>query len=404
MARKVLPKIYFDYAATTPVDKQVVLAMSRFWSVDFGNPSSLHSFGEKAALALRESRNRIASLIGAKANEIIFTSGGTESCNLAILGTAANFVPSKKFQPHIISTEIEHEAVLEPLRALTQKGFKVSLLKVNRLGHIDINDLEKTITPQTILISIMLANNEIGSVQPILEVVKLLNKINIERRRKNQPEILLHTDACQGFGSLEVNVQKLPVDLLTLNGGKIYGPKQSGILYVRSGVKLSPIIFGGGQEQGIRNGTENVAFAAGLALAIELSVKNREAENKRLGKLQNYLVKGLEKKSNIKLNGPEQGSGRLLNNINFSVLGVEGEALMFYLNALGVCVATGSACGTAELDKPSHVLKALGLTDKEAKSAIRVTLGKYSTMSDVKYFLKVLPKAIELVKGVSTFN
>jgi cysteine desulfurase len=405
---KKVKTIYLDYAATTPLDLVVKKAMELFLAGKFGNPSSLYQKGREAKAALEESRRLIANVISARPKEIIFTAGGTESVNLAIFGVARNY----KSTHHLIASAIEHHCVLNSFKALEGEGYKTSLVGVDQEGFIKLDELKKAVCLQTVLISVMLANNEIGTVEPVGEIAKWLKGLNQERTAKGLPKILLHTDACQATGALDLNVEKLGVDLMSVNGSKIYGPKQTGFLYVRSGVNLKPLIYGGGQEWGMRSGTENVAGAVGLAKALEIVQKNADKENKRLNDLSDYLV--TEIKSKIKLvllNGPDKNKLkakinksasliRLPNNVNFTFQGVEGEALMLYLDAYGFSVSTASACSTANPNEPSHVLLAMGLSKSDSQSSIRFSLGKYTSKSDLISLMKILPKLVTDLRKV----
>lgn len=397
-----LPKfknpIYLDYAASTPVDPAVLKVMRPYFSMAFGNPSSLYKQGVEAREAIESSRKKIAGVVGARISEIIFTAGGTESCNLAIFGAARKYKPAKKFRPHIVSCAIEHHAVLGPIKTLTEEGFEATILPVDKNGLVNSKELLKAIRPETILVSIMYANNEIGAIEPVAEIAGLIRQNNRERRQKHLPEIIFHTDACQAAGSLDLNINRLGVDLMSVNGSKIYGPKQIGFLFVRDGINLKPLIYGGGQERGLRSGTENVPGIVGLAKALELSQKIRESENRRIGKLQHYFISRLVKLPGVELNGPKPGILRLANNINVTIKGVEGEALLLYLDSFNIAVSTGSACTTGKAD-PSHVLLALGRSPLQSKSSIRMTLGKQTTKREIDYTLKVLkPLILELRK------
>jgi cysteine desulfurase len=392
--------IYLDYAATTPVDPAVIKAMAPYWGQAFGNPSSLYKQGIEAKKAVDVARKTVAGLIGAKSSEIIFTAGGTESCNLAIFGTARRYTDlktNKHGSAHIITTAIEHHAVLKSVEALKGEGYEVTLLKVDGQGFVNIADLEKAIRPETILVSVMYANNEIGTIEPIAGIGKSLQRINTKRLQDKLTRILFHTDACQAAGSLDLNVNRLGVDLLSANGSKIYGPKQTGFLFVRSGINLKPIIYGGGQERDLRSGTENVPGIVGLAKAMELANKNREIGNQKISKLRHYFISNLEKIAGVELNGPR--TNRLANNIHVTIKGVEGEALMLYLDSYGVAVSTGSACSTGSSDT-SHVLLAIGRPELAARSSIRFSLGKDTKKSDLDYVLKLLPGLIKELRNI----
>lgn len=412
-AKSVKEFIYLDHAATTPVRPEVLAAMQPYWSRVFGNPSSLYKQGLQAREALEAARASVASVLGVQSAEVIFTSGGTESANLAILGVARNYRNNHKTGGHIITSRIEHHAVLHACQQLEKEGFKVTYISVDSEGFFDLHELRLSIRKDTILVSLMYANNEIGTIEPIAEIGKLIRKVNLERSLRqptthNPQPVLFHSDACQAAGSLELNPQKLDVDLLTLNASKIYGPKQVGCLYVRKGVQLEPVLYGGGQERGLRSGTENVPGVVGFARALELAQRERDAETKRLVALRDYFIFELLKKvPYAKLNGPSpvqpplkssREPRRLPNNINIQ-LHAEGEAVMLYLDANNIATATGSACSTESAD-PSHVLKAIGLTDVEAKSSLRITLGKSTTKQQLAYVLKVLPAVVQTVVGM----
>ncbi len=396
--------VYLDYAATTYVDPKVFLAMQPYFSEAYGNPSSLYSLGRQAKTAISDSRKSIALMLNCAPAEIIFTAGGTESVNLGIFGVVRNFLKKDaKFPPHIITDKAEHHAVLRSFEALSQEGVQCSYLNVDGEGFVKLEELRSQIRPETILVSVMYANNEVGAVQPIGEIAREIQKINKEREVRGQPKVLVHCDACQAAGALELNVQKLGVDLLSLNASKIYGPKQIGLLYRKAGVELRPLIFGGGQEIGLRAGTENTAGIVGLAKALEIANMLRIKESRRLRSLRNYFISQALKIEGISLNGPavendaEKSPRRLPGNVNLSVSGVEGEALMLYLDSYGVCVSTGSACSTAEAD-PSHVLMAMGKTRQEAAASIRFTLGRKTTRKDLDYVLKVMPELIQVLR------
>ena len=410
--KKLKKNIYLDYAAATPLDAAVKKVMQPFLGEKFGNPSSLYKEGREAKDAIDQARHRIAGLIKARPNEVIFTAGGTESVNLAIFGVARSYSSSH----HLITSAIEHDCVLNSFKALAGEGYKTSLVKVDAGGLISLNDIKKSIRPETILISVMYANNEIGTIQPIAEIGKWLKQLNAERLQKKLPKILFHTDACQAAGYLNLNVDTLGVDLMSVNGSKIYGPKQTGFLYARSGVSLKPLIYGGGQEKDLRSGTENVAGVVGLAKALEL-VTLRLRSGSTSG-LQDYLITQAQSKINdvllngayskgIKVYNQNRGSVRnnetklirLPNNVNFFIKGVEGEALMLYLDSYGISCSTSSACSTQNND-PSHVLMAIGRSELQAKSSIRFTLGKFTTKKEIDYLIHVLPNIINALRRV----
>jgi cysteine desulfurase len=402
-----MKQIYLDHAATTPVRPEALEAMLPYFFDKFGNPSSFHSAGKVAKDAMETARETIAKILNCRTAEIIFTAGGTESDNLAILGVAR---ANRDKGNHIITLKIEHPAVLESCRKLEKEGFEVTYLPVDKEGIVKLDELKKALRKDTILISIMYANNEIGTIQPIKEIAKIIRNF----KNSNLPPPLtppraggegkifpfFHTDACQAAGSLDMDVVKLGVDMLTFNGSKIYGPKGIGALYVKKGVKIEPLIFGGGQEHKMRSGTENVPAIIGLATALQLAQAEREKENARLIVLRDYFIKeALQKISGARLNGSAER--RLPNNINISIPRVEGEAAVLYLDSYGIYVSTGSACSSASL-LPSHVLLALGLSHDLAHNSLRFTLGRKTSKADLDYVLEVLPKIIKKLTEISS--
>ncbi len=383
-----MKKIYLDYAATTPVDSRVEKAMLPYFSKKFGNTMSLHSFGQEAKLALEESREKIAKIINAHPNEIIFTSSASESNNFALKGIAfANQVQSG----HIIISSIEHPCVLETGKWLEKQGFKITRLKVDKYGLIDLKDLKKAIRKNTILVSVIHASNEIGTIQDI-------EKIGAFCRGKR---IYFHTDAAQSFGKVPIDVEKMKVDLLTASSHKIYGPKGAAFLFVRKGIKITPLIHGGGQENGLRGSTINLPAVVGFAKAAEICAKEMARETKRLSALRDKLIKGVLKIKGAYLNGHPKK--RLANNANFWFQFIEGESLVIQLDLKGIAVSTGSACSSFEL-KPSHVLLAVGLKPQEAHGSLRVSLGRWTREKDIDYFLKVLPPIIKQLRKISPFT
>lgn len=379
-------RIYLDHAATTPTDPRVVKAMLPYFTKSFGNPSSIHSFGQEGKRAIEEVRDRVANLIGAKSEEIVFTSGGTEADNFALKGVA--FANEKKGN-HIITTAIEHPAVIEACKFLEKRGFKVTYLPVDRDGLVNPEDVKKAITDKTILISVMQANNEIGTVEPIAEI----GKITQER------EIYFHTDAVQTTGHLPIDVDKLNVDLLSMSSHKFYGPKGAGALYIRKGTRVISFIHGGEQERRRRASTENVPGILGFGRAVEIAKEEMDEEGKRLASLRNRLIKGiLERIEEVRLNGhPEK---RLPNNVNVSVEFVEGESMLLNLDLAGIAVSTGSACSSSTLE-PSHVLLAIGLSPVIAHGSLRLTLGRGTEEEDIDQVLEVLPKIIQRLRAMS---
>jgi len=394
-----MKQIYLDYAATTPVDPQVLEVMLPYFSEKYGNPGALYELGREAKKVITEARKKVARILAAHENEIIFTAGGTESINLAILGYARRNQLHGEYKGHIITTNSEHYAVLNACAALQHQGFDVTYLPVDKDGLVKTEQVARAIRSNTILVSVIYANNEIGTIQPIAEIGALIKRVNDERKKNNLPYLAYHSDACQTAGYLNIHPNEIKVDLLTINGSKIYGPKGTGILYVRDGISLEPIIYGGGQEKGLRGGTENVPGIVGFAKALELVVASRQKESHRLIKLRDYFIDKLSKKiPQVLLNG--HPTKRLPNNINFSVLGIEGESLVLYLDAKGISCSTGSACSATSLE-PSHVILALGRKAQEAHGSLRVTLGKETTKKDLDYTLSVLPQVVKRLRSIS---
>ena len=373
--------IYMDHAATTPMDSEVLSAMLPYFSDIFANPSSIYALAQESRKVVDDSRQKIASLLGARRSEIMFTSGGTESDNAALRGVASALQSTGK---HIITSQIEHHAVLHTCYQLEQLGYEISYLPVDQNGIINPTSVINAIREDTILVSIMMANNEIGTIQPIEQICCLV-KDEAKRRGTN---IIFHTDAVQAAGFLDFNVKKLGVDLLSLSAHKFYGPKGVGALYIRRGTPFETQLSGGGQERGRRSGTENVAAIVGMAKALEISIENREQTNLHCIKLRDKLIKDVM--SNVKevnLNGDD--TLRLPNNVNFSFSGVEGEPLLLGLDFAGICVSSGSACSSGSLE-PSHVLTSLGLTDEQAQGSLRITLGRENTVEEVEKIVEVL--------------
>ena len=382
-----MKRIYMDHAATTPVDARVLEVMKPFFNEKYGNASEPHAFGTEAKKAMEESRSKVAKVMNAKDEEIIFTSGGTESDNFAIKGIAfAN--PNKK---HIITSTIEHDAVLETCKWLEKLGYSVTYLPVDKYGFVDPSDVERSIKPETCLVSIMVANNEIGTIEPIEEIGKICHEAGI----------LFHTDAVQAYGKIPVDVKKMNVDLLTISSHKIYGPKGVGVLYIKEGVKIDPLLHGGGHEYGFRSGTENVAGIVGLGVAAEIAGKEMKKELVRLTKLRDRLIKGALKIENSHLNGHPKI--RLPNNANFWFAFIEGESLIMFLDMNGIAASTGSACSSKSLE-PSHVLMAIGLKPEEAHGSLRLTLGKQNTKKDIDHVLEILPKSVEKLRKISPYK
>ena len=446
MTKNKTKRIYMDHAAAAPMDKRVKKAMEPYWTENFGNPNALYKEGLIARNAVETDREDIAKILGARAKEIIFTNGGTESDNLAIFGvvhamtggvrkltslrtdeegnpTEAKFPNSSLSsvsRPHIITTKFEHHAVLNSCKRLEKEGFEVTYLDVGKEGVINPKDVAKALRPETILVSIMYANNEIGTVQPIREIAKVIRifkkngggkLLSLRTDEEGNPTEskfsssvfpYFHTDACQAPGYLDLNVERLGVDLLTLNGSKIYGPKGIGLLYVKNGINLEPILYGGEQERKLRPGTENVPAIVGLAEALKIAEQEREKESARLIKIRDYFIgRLLGEIPKTVLNG--HSAERLPNNINVSILDAEGESIVLYLDEAGVACSTGSAC-TSESLEPSHVILAIGKPHAYAHGAMRFSLGRSTTKKDIDYVMKVLPDIIKKLRMFSPVN
>lgn len=384
-----MKRIYFDHSATTPVDNEVAKITLEYMTEKFGNPSSVHSFGRETRKAVEEARESLAKLIGANVNEIFFTSGGTESDNLALKGIA--FANRKKGN-HIITTVIEHHAVLHACEYLEKQGFTVTYLPVDENAMVRVEDVKNAITDQTILISVMFANNEVGTIQPIKEIGQIAKENNI----------YFHTDAVQVVGNYPIDVNQCNIDLLSLSGHKFYGPKGIGAIYIRKGVKIESLQQGGSQERKLRAGTENVSGIVGLGKAAEIARLEMDNRIAHVKILRDKLIKGIQEKiSDIKLNGhPET---RLPGNVNFSFLYIEGESLLLNLDLKGIAASSGSACTSGSLD-PSHVLLAMGLTHEKAHGSLRLSLGHGNTEYDVEYCLEVLPQIVERLRSMSPLN
>jgi len=381
-------KVYLDYAATSPLDPRVLEAMKPYFNKKFGNSMSLYSLGLEAKKALEDSRETVSKFMNAKPEEIIFTGSATESDNFAIKGIA---FANKEKGKHIITSAIEHHAVLETCKWLRGQGFEITYLPVDKYGFVDIGKLESSIRNDTILVSIMHANNEIGTIEPIEEIGKIC-------REKG---VFFHTDAVQSFGKIPIDVEKMNVDLLSISAHKFYGPKGVGALYIRKDVNIEPLLHGGGHEFGLRSSTVNVPGIVGLAKSVELRRKEMKPEAKKLTKLRNDLIKNVLKIENSHLNG--HPIKRLPNNANFWFAFIEGEALIIQLDMYGIEASTGSACSSSTLE-PSHVLMAIGLKHEEAHGSLRLSLGKENTKSDVNYVSKVLPKVVERLRKLSPFK
>ena len=386
-------EIYLDHAAATPLDPQVYEVMRPYLQECFGNPSGLYQQGVLAQQAIETARKSVVQILEALPEEIIFTSGGTESDNLAILGFARAHAKEGK---HLITTAIEHHAVLGAMHQLEKEGFEITYLSPNENGLVSVNQVREALRPDTILVSVMYANNEIGTIEPVSDIGNMVQKY---RQETNKAFPVFHTDACQAAGSLELSVEKLHVDLLTLNGSKIYGPKGGGVLYRRRGIKLQPLQFGGSQERSLRPGTEPVAGIVGFSKALEIAQALKEKESKRLQSLRDFFIKEvLVTISGTRLNG--HPNERLPNNINISFDRVEGEAMLLYLDHEGVAVSTGSACTSQSLD-PSHVLVAIGCSHEQAHSSLRFTLGRSTTKEDLVFVLNALARVVQKLRVLS---
>ncbi|ADK14279.1 MULTISPECIES: cysteine desulfurase NifS [Clostridium] len=380
-------KVYMDYSATTYTKPEVLQEMIPYFTENFGNPSSLYSMSDVPREAINTARQRVAKAINADKNEIFFTAGGSESDNWILKGIA---FANKNKGNHIITTKIEHHAILHACKFLEKNGFEVTYLPVDEYGFINLEDLKKAIKDTTILVSVMFANNEVGTIQPIKEIGEICR----------EKKIYFHTDAVQAIGHVNIDVKDMNIDALSMAGHKFYGPKGIGAMYLKKGVKIESLIHGGAQERGKRASTENVPGIVGIGKAIELATSEMKTESKRLSKLRDKLTKGLvEEIPYAKVNGPS-GDKRLPGNVNLSFIGIEGETLLLDLNDAGIFVSTGSACASASLD-PSHVLLALGLPHEVAHGSLRLTLGAGTTEEDVDYALQVIPKVVARRRAMS---
>ncbi|MFW5902977.1 MAG: cysteine desulfurase family protein [archaeon] len=381
-------EVYLDNGSTTKTDAEVLEKMKPYFLEKYGNPASLHKKGKEAKTVINKSKRTIADTLNAGKKEIIFTSGGTESDNLALKGTVyANRDKGK----HIITTKIEHDAVLKSTKWLEKQGFKVTYLDVDEEGFIDQEQLKEEINEETILVSTIHGNNEIGTIQDLKTLAEITHDYG--------ENTYFHTDACQSYTKTEIDVEKQDLDLLTINSHKIHGPKGIGALYIKKGVKIQPWQHGGGHERGMRSGTLNVHGAVGFAEAAKRNYEDREENIDKMTELRDKLIKEILKIKNTKLNGPK-GEKRLSNNINICFDNIEGEALAGYLNRKGIYASTGSACSSLELE-PSHVLTAIGLTAQEANSSLRMTTSKYTTQKEIEYVIKELPDIVKRLRDMS---
>ena len=381
-----MKRIYLDYAATTPTHPEVMKAMLPYFTESFGNPSSIHSYGQEAKDAIERARNKVAALIGAKTEEIVFTGSGTEADNFAVKGVALSRQAKGN---HIITSLIEHPAVLETCKFMEKQGFSVTYLPVDGYGLVDPNDVKKAITKKTILVSIMHANNECGTIEPVAQIG------NIAR----EAEIYFHTDAVQTAGHIPLDVNKLNVNLLSISAHKLYGPKGVGALYIRKGTRISSFMHGGNQERGRRASTENVPGIVGFGKAAEIALQEMLEEAQKLTALRDRLIEGILRGIEYtQLNG--HPVTRLPNNVNVSINYVEGESILLNLDLDGICASTGSACTSADLE-PSHVLVAMGLPHLQAHSSLRFTLGKWTTEEEINKVLEVLPGIVSKLRAMS---
>lgn len=378
--------IYLDNASTTKIDDSVLNAMLPYLKDNYANASSLYSFGQKAREVIEEARSVVANCINANPKEILFTSGGSESDNQAIISAAK--IGERQSKKHIISTKFEHHAVLNTLKKLEKQGFDVTYLNVYENGVVKLEDLKKAIRKDTCLVTIMFANNEIGTIQPIKEIGKICK----------ENKIIFHTDAVQAVGHVPVDVKDMNIDLLSISAHKFHGPKGVGVLYARLGVVLTNLIDGGAQERGKRAGTENVAGIVGLSVALKQSVENLKEVSKHEIKLRNKLIKELSKIPHSALNGEQ--TNRLPNNFNMCFEGIEGESLLLLLDDYGICASSGSACTSGSLD-PSHVLLAIGRPHEVAHGSLRLTLSKFTTEEDINKVIEVVPKVVEYLRSIS---
>ena len=385
-----MKNIYLDYNATTPIDPRVLEEMMPYLSENYGNPSSIHSFGRKGKEALDKAREQVSQLISATPKEIVFTSGGTEAANFAIKSTARSLLREKG--SHIVTTRVEHECVLESLKFLEKEGFQVTYLGVNSDGLIDLEELKEAITDETILVSCMYANNETGVIFPIDKIAEIVKERGV----------IFHTDAVQAAGKIDIDLEEIPADLLSISAHKFYGPKSVGALFIRDSfsqqISLTPLIHGGGQERGKRSGTENIPGIVGLGSASDIASNEMRQDESRIIELRDQLFQSITQDiDGVKLNGLLENM--LWNTLNLSFEGVEGESLSMNLDIEGVAVSTGSACSEGTVD-PSHVLSAMGLSKGEAASSVRISLGRFTEKEEIDYIASIFPMIVERIRGV----
>lgn len=385
-----MKNIYLDYNATTPIDPRVLEEMMPYLSENYGNPSSIHSFGRKGKEALDKAREQVSQLISASPKEVVFTSGGTEAANFAIKSTARSLLREKG--SHIVTTRVEHECVLESLKFLEKEGFQVTYLGVNSDGLIDLEELKEAITDETILVSCMYANNETGVIFPIDKIAEIVKERGV----------IFHTDAVQAAGKIDIDLEEIPADLLSISAHKFYGPKSVGALFIRDSfsqqISLTPLIHGGGQERGKRSGTENIPGIVGLGSASDIASNEMRQDESRIIELRDQLFQSITQDiDGVKLNGLLENM--LWNTLNLSFEGVEGESLSMNLDIEGVAVSTGSACSEGTVD-PSHVLSAMGLSKGEAASSVRISLGRFTEKEEIDYIASIFPMIVERIRGV----
>ncbi len=385
-----MKNIYLDYNATTPIDPRVLEEMMPYLSENYGNPSSIHSFGRKGKEALDKAREQVSQLISASPKEIVFTSGGSEAANFAIKSTARSLLREKG--SHIVTTRVEHECVLESLKFLEKEGFQVTYLGVNSDGLIDLEELKEAITDETILVSCMYANNETGVIFPIDKIAEIVKERGV----------IFHTDAVQAAGKIDIDLEEIPADLLSISAHKFYGPKSVGALFIRDSfsqqISLTPLIHGGGQERGKRSGTENIPGIVGLGSASDIASNEMRQDESRIIELRDQLFQSITQDiEGVKLNGILER--QLWNTLNLSIEGVEGESLSMNLDIEGVAVSTGSACSEGTVD-PSHVLSAMGLSKGETASSVRISLGRFTEKEEIDYIASIFPMIVERIRGV----
>lgn len=394
-------QVYLDHAATTPMDPRVREAMEPYFAAEFANPSAIYAGGRRIREAIDNARLGIARIFNCMIDEVVFTGSGTESDNMAVIGVARayNRLPAAHYK-HIVTSTIEHHAVLRAAEYLEKKeGFSVTYLKPDKFGMTHPDAIRDAITRETVVVSILYANNEIGTINPIHEIAKVVREKKQEWGRKQNEPPFFHTDACQASGYLDLDVKKLGVDLMAINGSKIYGPKGTGALFVRRGVRVEPLIHGGGQENKLRSGTENVAGIMGFAKALDIAHEERVVESARLIPLREKLIRELQARiPKVVLNG--HPTERLPNNVNVSILDIEGEAMLLYLDHHGISASTGSACDSASLE-PSHVILGIGRPYEYAHASMRFTMGRSTTEADIDYLIDVLPKVVNILRRIS---